>query len=195
MTYKGIEIGEKPTLAMIEEYIARMNFDVNAQEVFDKYEKKGWKTTKHKPLKSVEAMVNAANGVVVYHKIKKGILPSKQERRDVIEVHTYGRYNEETRTGQWGYKINFLDGSEKIERGKETNSYTTENRMALTAVLKAIENFGLYSRFDIIVENEYVKNSIDHNDNAIFYKANQDLIKEIYYRLNGSAMIYTVKIK
>lgn len=195
MTYKGVEIGNSPTLAMIEEYIAVKGFDVDAREVYEEYSRRDWKTLKHQPLKSVEAMVNAANGAVIYHKIKKGIIPPRQEeQKKVIIVHTYGRYNEETNIGRWGYQIKFIDGSEKIERGTDVNAYTTANRMELTAISKALNNFGLYSRFEIIVESDYAKHVIDHNDNAIFYPQNQDIIKDIYSKLNGSAMMYTVKV-
>lgn len=195
MTYKGVEIGDSPTLAMIEEYIAAKGFDVDARDVYEEYSRRYWKTLKHQPLKSVEAMVNAVNGAVIYRKIKKGIIPPRQEKQQkVISVHTYGRYNEETNIGRWGYQIKYIDGSEKIERGTEVSAYATSNRMELTAINKALNNFGLYSRFEIVVESDYAKHIIDHNDNAIFYHKNQDLIKDIYYKLNGSAMMYTVKV-
>lgn len=196
MTYKGVEIGNSPTLAMIEEYIADKGFDVDAREVYEEYSRRDWKTLKHQPLKSVEAMVNAVNGAVIYRKIKKGIIPPRQEeQRKVISVHTYGRYNEETNTGRWGYQIKFTNGTEKIERATYIGLRTTSNRMELTAIAEMLNNFGLYSRLEIIVESDYAKDVIDHNDNAIFYPKNQDIIKDIYYKLNGSAMIYTVRKK
>lgn len=196
MTYKEIEIGNSPTLEMVEEYIKSHGFDLDPKAVYDMYAKRGFTTKKHQPLKSVEAMVNAQNGIVVSKK-RKATCKSQQEIHIQIVpiVHTYGRYDGNTGTGRWGYKIKYPNGNEKIERGVEANTYSTAFRMELTAINEALNNFGLYSRIEIVVESDYAKEVIDHNDNAIFYPKNQDIIKDIYYKLNGSAMMYTVKVK
>lgn len=70
MTFYGIEIGEKPTLQQIEVYIAEKGFCIEPQDVYDHYEKMGWKTKKKTPLVSVEAMVNSYNGVHVMLQMK-----------------------------------------------------------------------------------------------------------------------------
>lgn len=81
MTYKGIEIGDRPTIEMLEEVIKEHGFDLDASVIYEKYEKRGWKTLKHKPIKNVEAIINAANGAVIFKKIKKGEAVSKKEKR------------------------------------------------------------------------------------------------------------------
>lgn len=62
MKYKGIEIGE-PTLKMFDEYVSRQNFGFPAKAAFDHFKAKHWCTSKGKPLQSLEAAVNAYNGV------------------------------------------------------------------------------------------------------------------------------------
>lgn len=81
MTYKGIEIGDRPTIEMLEEVIKEHGFDLDASVIYENYEKRGWKTLKHKPIKNVEAIINAANGAVIFKKIKKGEAVSKKEKR------------------------------------------------------------------------------------------------------------------
>ena len=78
MKYKGIEIGEKPTLAMIEEFIEEMGYDLNAAEVYKKYDNRNWMTKKKTPLKSVEALLSSANGIEMERKRKKGIEVKKR---------------------------------------------------------------------------------------------------------------------
>lgn len=195
MTYKEVEIGNSPTLEMVEEYITSHGFDLDPKSVYDMYAKRGFTTKKHQPLKSVEAMVNAQNGIVVSKKRRAGLIPTlKTPKINVTSASVYGRYDAKTNTGRWGYQIRFTNGAEKIERATYVGLRTTSNRMELTAIAEMLNNFGLYSRLEIIVESDYAKDVIDHNDNAIFYPKNQDLIKDIYYKLNGSAIIYTVKV-
>lgn len=61
MKYKGIEVGI-PTLDMIQELIDRMEFGFSASELYNHYQKMGWLTKKHQPIKSLEALVNSYNG-------------------------------------------------------------------------------------------------------------------------------------
>lgn len=71
MTYKGIEIGEKPTLEMLEEFIEEMGYDLNAVDVYKKYDNRKWLTKKKTPLVSVEALLSSANGIEMERKRKK----------------------------------------------------------------------------------------------------------------------------
>ena len=81
MKYKGKEIGKEPTLEMIVEYIEYMGFDLDAKEIYDHYKSKGWLTIKHKPLKTVESMVNAFNGKVIWHKYNNGEKVEKKTKK------------------------------------------------------------------------------------------------------------------
>ena len=66
---------------MLEEVIKEHGFDLDASVIYENYEKRGWKTLKHKPIKNVEAIINAANGAVIFKKIKKCEAVSKKEKR------------------------------------------------------------------------------------------------------------------
>ena len=46
MTYKGIEIVEKPTLEMIKEYMSLRGYELNAREMFIKLDNAGCKIKK-----------------------------------------------------------------------------------------------------------------------------------------------------
>lgn len=84
MTYKGIEIGEKPTLGMVIEFLNKnKNFVVNASELFYKYEDRNWLTKKGKPIKTLESIIVAENGVQVL-KRRKDIRKNKEKTRKEI---------------------------------------------------------------------------------------------------------------
>lgn len=69
MTYKGVEIGI-PTISMIREFIKREKFNLDAEVIFDEYEKRNWLTRKGKPVKTLESIICAANGVAIQGKSK-----------------------------------------------------------------------------------------------------------------------------
>lgn len=89
-------------------------------------------------------------------------------------IQTYGRFNDETNIGKWGYKITYDDGSVKIDRGSCKTS--SSDLMELTAISKAIENFGIYSSFKIYVESEYVKDIVER-----IKKDDKEVFKEKHY--------------
>lgn len=62
MTYKGIEIGT-PTIPMIREFIKKEKFNLDAEAFFAEYERRNWLTRKGKPVKTLESIICAANGV------------------------------------------------------------------------------------------------------------------------------------
>ena len=62
MKYKGKEIGI-PTIEMFEEYILRERFGFPAQIAYEHFKAKMWLTSKGQPIQSVEAAINAYNGV------------------------------------------------------------------------------------------------------------------------------------
>lgn len=72
MTYKGILIEGEPTLDMFVEYTNKMGFDLDAEKVYLKYKKIGWLTQKHRPAKTVESLINAANGARHLKAVKEG---------------------------------------------------------------------------------------------------------------------------
>lgn len=64
MKYKKVEIGI-PTIEQIQEYIARKNFNVVAEDIYNHYNDRNWLTLKNKPMCSLEAMVDSWNGVML----------------------------------------------------------------------------------------------------------------------------------
>ena len=67
MKYKGIEIGEKPTLAMIEEFMKEhpsLGFVTDAKGIFSEGEKRKWKTSTYKPIKKLESFITGLNGAL-----------------------------------------------------------------------------------------------------------------------------------
>lgn len=62
MKYKGITITE-PSLEMFEEFIQETNLPIVAEEVYNHYKKRNWKTKKGTEAKSVEVLCNAWNSI------------------------------------------------------------------------------------------------------------------------------------
>ena len=65
MKYKNVEIGDKPTKEQFQEYISRKGYNIDVDFWYNKYDAKGWQTKKKCPIKSLEAIVNVINGIVV----------------------------------------------------------------------------------------------------------------------------------
>lgn len=79
MKYNGEEIGI-PKVWQIAEYIAFKRYDLNAQAIYDKYDKNGWLKSNGEPVKSLEAIINAQNGVKL-EKVRKGETKKERKRR------------------------------------------------------------------------------------------------------------------
>ena len=62
MTYKGIEVGI-PTIGMIKEFILKEKFNLDAETIYQEYEKRNCLTRKGRPIKTLESIICAANGV------------------------------------------------------------------------------------------------------------------------------------
>lgn len=65
MKYKNVEIGDKPTKEQFQEYISRKGYDIDVDYWYNKYDARGWQTKKKCPIKSLEAIINVINGVVI----------------------------------------------------------------------------------------------------------------------------------
>lgn len=112
MKYKGVEIGV-PTIKQIKEYIARKNFNVVAEDIYNHYKNRKWLTLKNKPMRSVEAMVNSWNGVMLQRertrikneKRKLARTPkTKQDKvkpKKVKQPYVYMPYKEQLKDKRW----------------------------------------------------------------------------------------------
>lgn len=90
MEYKNVEIGDKPTKEQFQEYISRKGYNIDVDFWYDKYDAKGWQTKRKYPIKSLEAIINVINGVVIRRiksnrdantgkKIKQALSPKKSK--------------------------------------------------------------------------------------------------------------------
>ena len=88
MKYKNVEIGDKPTKEQFQEYISRKGYNIDVDYWYNKYDAKGWQTKKKCPIKSLEAIINVINGIVIQRrksnrdintgkKIKQTLAPKK----------------------------------------------------------------------------------------------------------------------
>lgn len=90
MKYKNVEIGDKPTKEQFQEYISRKGYNIDVDFWYDKYDAKGWQTKRKYPIKSLEAIINVINGIVIRRiksnrdantgkKIKQALSPKKSK--------------------------------------------------------------------------------------------------------------------
>lgn len=111
MKYKGVEIGV-PTIKQIKEYIARKNFNVVAEDIYNHYKDRNWLTLKNKPMCSLEAMVNSWNGVmkqkerikIMYEKRRLSRTPKKNKKVIVKKEkhpYVYIPYKEQLKDKRW----------------------------------------------------------------------------------------------
>lgn len=86
MTYKGDKIIGKPSLALIEIYIAEKGLFCEPKECFDYWEKKKWLTKKGVEVKTLEAAIHVYNSISVQHEVKKQLknekFKNKKEKRE-----------------------------------------------------------------------------------------------------------------
>lgn len=68
MTFKGDNIGERPTMMHIEIYIAEKGLYIEPKDAYDYWEKKQWLTKKGLPVKTLEAAIDVVNGIVLRRK-------------------------------------------------------------------------------------------------------------------------------
>ena len=90
MKYKNVEIGDKPTKEQFQEYVSRNGFNIDVDYWYNKYNARGWQTKKKTPIKSLEAIINVINGIVIRRrknnrdtntgkKIKQALSPKKSK--------------------------------------------------------------------------------------------------------------------
>lgn len=93
MKYRGKEIGT-PTLAMIQEYVSRKNFLVSPTDIYNHYKKRNWMSKTNRPIKTLEGMVDAWNGVQLQksRKITKGLNSKKLSKKDALAYYNTNGY-------------------------------------------------------------------------------------------------------
>ena len=106
MKYKGKEIGEKPTLEMVVEYITLKGYDLNPREIYIKYDNVGWKKKNKKPIQKLESAIDAINGVYLSFLKKKKPKQKKAKKNKSAEEKYFPKqkssaYSEQLRDPRW----------------------------------------------------------------------------------------------
>lgn len=73
MTYRGNDIGDRPTIPQVNSHISKHKLCISTKEVFDYWDRKGWKTKRGTPVKTLEAAINTLNGIMIGKKSKVNI--------------------------------------------------------------------------------------------------------------------------
>lgn len=103
MKYKGKEIIE-PTITQIREYIKLKHMQIDPREAYKYWVKKNWLTNKGTEARSLEAAINAYNGVVMstskskVKKHKKTLVKTSIKKNEPSEIESY---SEQLRDKRW----------------------------------------------------------------------------------------------
>lgn len=121
--------------------------------------------------------------------------------QDVITVYTDGSCNTVHKTGGWA-AIFLMNGNKIVLKGAEKN--TTNQRMELTAVLKALEyvqlNFGLAHAVNVCTDSQYVVDikkriprlqSNNYRTKKGDPNRNEDLIRSLVRYIQHMSIIFT----
>ena len=164
MKYKNVEIGDKPTKEQFQEYISRKGYNIDVDFWYNKYEVRGWQTKKKCPIKSLEAIINVINGVVIQrrksnrdantgYKIKQ-TLPSKKpsnQKKEKINVSDVVKLSLDERKRLYEK----IDSIPKKGRTKKQKLIRKKLRRSFTAqVLKEIESHKRKEYYNRLLEDE-----------------------------------------
>lgn len=164
MKYKNVEIGDKPTKEQFQEYISRKGYDIDVDYWYNKYDAKCWQTKKKCPIKSLEAIINVINGIVIRRrkggrdtntgkKIKQTLVPkptasAKKEKINVADVVKLGLDERK----KLYYKI---DSIPKKGRTKKQKQILKKLRRSFTSqVLKEIESHKRKEYYNRLLEDK-----------------------------------------
>lgn len=82
MTFKGDKIVGKPTLAMIEIYIAEQGLFCEPQDVYYYWDKKDWLTKKGVEVKTLEVAIHVYNSIAVQREVRKQLKNTKFKNKE-----------------------------------------------------------------------------------------------------------------
>ena len=150
MEYKNVDIGDKPTKEQFQEYVSRMGYILDVEYWYKKYDAKGWQTKKKCPIKSLEAIINVINGIVIRRRksnrdtntgkrIKQTLPPKKpaNQKKEKINVADVVKLSLDERKKLY-YKI---DSIPKKGRTRQQKLIRKKLRRSFTAqVIKEIDS-------------------------------------------------------
>jgi len=122
MTFNGDTVIGKPTLALVEIFIAEKGLFCEAQECYDYWENKNWLTQKGKEVKTLESAICVYNGIAMSRAKKKIAMRSggskkskKQQKREKKRLELkkaiereYLPYDEQLKDKRWKAFRNFV---------------------------------------------------------------------------------------
>ena len=203
MTYKNVEIG-KPTAAQIAEYIRKMGFQMSVGYVVGYYDSRNWLSAKGKPIKTLEAAINALNGAadgkcgrVSKKNHSQGktnfgleVKSAGEQRADVERAEMMGQLYEAytdgscdniyTKAGGAGYII-LKDGKVTKMKGKGFLN-TTNNRMEMLAIISAVNSVPTGCTLLIYTDSQYCIKAFDGRQHT----KNADLI-EMFHKIRSTS--------
>lgn len=164
MKYKNVEIGDKPTKEQFQEYVSRKGFNIDVEYWYNKYEARGWQTKKKCPIKSLEAIINVINGIVIRRrksnrdtntgkKIKQTLPPKKpaNTKKGKINVADVVKLGLDERKNLY-YKIYSIP---KKGRTKKQKQILKKLRRSFTAqVIKEIESHKRKEYYNRLLEDK-----------------------------------------
>ena len=164
MKYKNVDIGDKPTKEQFQEYVSRMGYILDVDYWYNKYDARGWQTKKKCPIKSLEAIINVINGIVIRRrksnrdtntgkKIKQTLSPKKpaNTKKEKINAADVVKLSLDERKKLY-YKI---DSIPKKGRTKQQKLIRKKLRRSFTAqVLKEIESHKRKEYYNRLLEDK-----------------------------------------
>ena len=164
MKYKNVDIGDKPTKEQFQEYVSRKCYNIDVDYWYNKYDARGWQTKKKCPIKSLEAIINVINGIVIRRiksnrdtntgkKIKQTLPPKKptNPKKEKINVSDVVKLSLDERKKLY-YKI---DSIPKKVRTKKQKQILKKLRRSFTAqVLKEIESHKRKEYYNRLLEDK-----------------------------------------
>ena len=164
MKYKNVEIGDRPTKEQFKEYVSRMGYILDVDYWYNKYDARGWQTKKKCPIKSLEAIVNVINGIVIQRrksnrdtntgkKIKQTLPPKKpaNTNKGKINVSDVVKLGLDERK-KLDYKIDSIP--KKVRTKKQKQILKKLRRSFTEQVLKEIESHKRKEYYSRLLEDE-----------------------------------------
>ena len=127
MKYRGKEIGT-PEVWQIAEYIALKGFRLSAQAVYDKYKAKGWVKANGMEIKSLEAIIDAQNGVMLHKKRKAEKKAQKKQKRQECPEKVLKNTRKRKRERKTPHKYIPYEKQLKDKRWRELRQEVIEER-------------------------------------------------------------------
>ena len=200
MTYRGNDIGDRPTIPQVNSHISKHKLCISTKDVFDYWDRKGWKTKCGTPVKTLEAAINTLNGIMIGKKSKVNIhkrvlIPYGTNHyqnglNNVFECVSEVNYSKEkTEYSAWtdgscdnlssmrpgGSAYVIYKGNEIVRAKNYGCLHTSNNRMEMLAIVSATTYTPEGSKLDIYTDSQYCINVFSGKWSA---KVNLDLLEK-----------------